>query len=162
MKKYNKVLTLFLVLVLSLGVFTACNKDDQKATDKKASDNKVEDAKMEYITVEDFQKDLENDKYLILDLRKAEDYKKGHIPGAISADLDVVVSGNDIEKGNEVVKKATEGNDKEIVLVCYSGKKYAQAGTNALKALEADMSKVRTLEGGMKAWTEKFPDTIEK
>ena len=39
-----------------------------------------------------------------------------------------------------------------------SGKRYAQAATNALSAIGYDMSKVYTLEGGFTAWSEKFPE----
>ena len=39
------------------------------------------------------------------------------------------------------------------MLICYSGKTYAQAGTNVLSAIGANMDNVFTLEGGMKAWT---------
>ena len=35
----------------------------------------------------------------------------------------------------------------------YSGKSYAQAGTNVLSVIGANMDNVFTLEGGMKAWT---------
>ena len=44
------------------------------------------------------------------------------------------------------------GADKKLVLICYSGKTYAQAGTNVLSAIGANMDNVFTLEGGMKAW----------
>ncbi|MDO5016355.1 MAG: rhodanese-like domain-containing protein [Eubacteriales bacterium] len=159
MTKQSKLLSLLLVFVLTLSVFAACSPADQKNGEKTDT---PKDAEMQYISPEDLKKDLDSDKYLILDLRKDADFKEGHIPGANSADLDVVVSDNDIEKGNEVVKKAIDGNDKIIVLVCYSGKRYAQAGTNALQALEQDLSQVYTLEGGMKAWTEKYPDDITK
>ena len=43
----------------------------------------------------------------------------------------------------------------------YSGKKYAQASTNALSAIGYDMDKVVTLEGGFTAWTETYPDNVE-
>lgn len=39
------------------------------------------------------------------------------------------------------------------MLICYSGKTYAQAGTNVLSVIGANMDDVFTLEGGMKAWT---------
>lgn len=39
------------------------------------------------------------------------------------------------------------------MLICYSGKTYAQAGTNVLSVIGANMDNVLTLEGGMKAWT---------
>lgn len=56
---------------------------------------------------------------------------------------------------------ATEGVDDTLVLVCYSGKKYAQATTNTLSKLGYDMSKVYTLEGGFNGWVETYPDTVE-
>ena len=161
MKKQSKILAILMILVFTLGLLSACAKDEKK-TGTDSANVAVEDAKMEYIGVDDVKENLDADKYLIVDLRKADDYKAGHIPGAIPADLDVIVSGKDFEKGKEVIKTAVEGKDKPIVLVCYSGKKYAQAGTNVLKALDHDMSKVFTLEGGMKAWTEKYADAIEK
>ena len=40
-----------------------------------------------------------------------------------------------------------------MVLVCYSGNKYAQACTDILNYLGADMGNVYTLDGGMKGWT---------
>jgi len=44
------------------------------------------------------------------------------------------------------------------ILVCYSGKRYAQAATNALSAIGYDMSKVYTLEGGFTNWSETLPE----
>ncbi len=150
MKNTKKVVSIVLVLLLSLGLFTACGKKD---------DGGKADVEMKKISAEDVKADM--DKYLLLDLRKAADYDEKHIPGAVSADLDVVVSGNDAAKGKEVIKKAIEGNEKPIVLVCYSGARYAQAGTNALSELGAKMDDVFTLEGGMKAWTEAYPEDVE-
>ena len=48
--------------------------------------------------------------------------------------------------------QAATGAGKTLVLVCYSGASYAQAGTNILSEMGADMDSVKTLEGGMKAW----------
>ena len=112
----------------------------------------AEDVAMQYITPDDAQADLGNGDYVYLDLRKAEDYQKGHIEGSINADMDAAKDG-DFGSGVENMEKALDGtNDKNLVLICYSGKRYAQAGTNVLSALGYDMSKVYTLEGGMKAW----------
>lgn len=112
----------------------------------------AEDVAMQYMTPDDAQADLGNADYIYLDLRKAEDYQKGHIEGAINADMDKAKDG-DFASGVENMEKALNGADgKDLVLICYSGKRYAQAGTNVLSALGYDMSKVYTLEGGMKAW----------
>ena len=51
--------------------------------------------------------------------------------------------------------------DDNLILVCYSGKRYAQATTNVLSALGYDMSKVYTLEGGFGQWTKVYPSNVE-
>ena len=44
-------------------------------------------------------------------------------------------------------------SDKKYVLLCYSGKSYAQAGTDVLvDELGVDAGSIYTLEGGMEAW----------
>ena len=82
------------------------------------------------------------------------------LSGAKGYDMDAAKEG-DAEAGKATMTEATKGLDKKIILVCYSGKRYAQAATNALSAIGYDMSKVYTLEGGFKAWSEAYPDHIE-
>jgi len=94
-----------------------------------------------------------DENYVFFDVRKAEDSAKATIPGAAAHDMDAAKEG-DFAHGVATMQLATRGLDKNIILVCYSGKRYAQASTNVLSALGYDMSKVFTLEGGMKAWTE--------
>ena len=71
---------------------------------------------------------------MFIDLRKADDYKAGHIKGAIAADMDACKGGdfqNGIDTMRAALKDATgseSGADKKLVLICYSGKTYAQAG----------------------------------
>ena len=105
----------------------------------------------------DAKEKLEDSGYVFFDLRKTEDSSKTTIPGAQAWDMDAAKEG-DAEAGKATMTKATQGLDKNIILVCYSGKRYAQATTNALSAIGYDMSKVYTLEGGFKAWSEKFPE----
>ena len=98
---------------------------------------------------------------LIVDLRKTEDYETSHIADSIPASLQKTVENDDYADGVETLSAALEdatgsdvGAGKTIVLVCYTGNKYAQAGTDILNALGADMSSVYTLEGGAKGWEE--------
>ena len=106
---------------------------------------------------------------VFVDLRKPEDAQKGAIAGAIFAPMNGAVDNNDYADaianitgalydatGNEV------GEGKEIVLVCYAGKKYAQAATDILNALGANMDQVYTLEGGMTAWNEAGLPTVAR
>lgn len=97
--------------------------------------------------------------YLILDARKVADYEKGHIAGAVSADLAAAVDGDDaagIATLKSVLTKNAgneTGSGKKIVILCYSGAKYAQKTTDLLGQIGADASSVFTLKGGYKAWT---------
>ena len=112
-----------------------------------------EDIAMNYIAPADALALLEDENYVFFDVRKAADHEAGHIPGSMSYDMDAAKEG-DFNAGLATMVEATKDLDKNIIVICYSGKRYAQATTNALSALGYDMSKVFTLEGGMKAWTE--------
>ena len=118
------------------------------------------DVEMQYMSVEDASTHLGEEGYTFLDVRKAEDYNTSHIPGAVGADMDAAKSG-DFNAGVSTMQVATRDLDDTLVVICYSGKSYAQATTNVLSALGYDMSKVYTLEGGFKAWTEAYPDNVE-
>ena len=118
------------------------------------------DVEMKYMTADETEAVLGNTDYVIVDVRKAADYAEGHIPGSVSVDMDAAVKG-DAEAGKATMTKATQGLDKNIILVCYSGKRYAQATTNALSAIGYDMSKVFTLQDGFNNWKEVKADKIE-
>ena len=117
------------------------------------------DVEMQYITPADALEVIENEEYVFFDVRKAEDYAAGHIPGALGYDMDAAKEGN-FQAGVTTMTPALRGLDKQIILVCYSGKRYAQATTNVLSARGYDMTKVYTLEGGFTAWSETYPDQI--
>ena len=119
-----------------------------------------QDVEMQYMSVEDASKHLGEEGYTFLDVRKAEDYTASHIPGAVGADMDAAKSG-DFNAGVSTMQVATRDLDDALVVICYTGKSYAQATTNVLSALGYDMSKVYTLEGGFEAWTEAYPDNVE-
>ena len=146
----KRIISLLLAMVMLLGL-AACGSSAPATTEATA------DVAMQYITPEDAKAKLDDSGYVFFDLRKAEDSGKTTVPGAQAWDMDAAKEG-DAEAGKATMTKATQGLDKNIILVCYSGKRYAQATTNALSAIGYDMSKVYTLEGGFKAWSEKFPD----
>ncbi|MBN1138248.1 MAG: rhodanese-like domain-containing protein, partial [Anaerolineae bacterium] len=68
--------------------------------------------------------DAENDPYII-SLRSAEDYAKGHIPGAVNMSVKDLFSLENL---------ATIPPDRDVVLVCYTGQTAGQA-TAALNML---------------------------
>ncbi len=148
----KKTLSLLLALVMVLAL-AACGKE-------KKDEAPAGDVEMKYMTADETLAVLGTDGYTIMDIRKAADYATAHITGAVSADMDAAVNG-DAEAGKATMKTATEGMDDTLILVCYSGKKYAQAATNALSANGYDMSKVFTLEGGFNNWSEVQSDHVE-
>ncbi|WP_418243930.1 rhodanese-like domain-containing protein [Ellagibacter isourolithinifaciens] len=91
-------------------------------------------------TPADAEANLDSSDYVFIDLRKADDYKAGHIKGAIAADMDAC-KGGDFQNGVNTMKAALKdatgsesGGGKKLVLICYSGKTYAQAGTNVFSS----------------------------
>ncbi len=52
-------------------------------------------------------------KYFVVDVRPAEDYAKGHIPGAISMPIDVLFRSANLAK--------LPASEKPILIVCHSG-----------------------------------------
>ena len=100
----------------------------------------------------------------LLDLRQAKDYAIGHVPGAVSADVNGAVSGSDAAAAKTNVEAAIAGDPdgKKYVLLCYSGNAYANAGRKILLELGIKNDNILILgqddgtqgpNGGMKAWT---------
>lgn len=92
---------------------------------------------------------------VILDARKADDYKDAHIGGAVSADMDGYVSGT-ISKADSDnnIKSVVEqkGADKKYIIICYSGNRYAKAATEVLVKNGVKVSNIAILTDGMGAW----------
>ena len=149
----KKFMALLLAMVMMLGL-VACGAAAPAATEGAAAD-----VAMQYITADEAKELLENDEYVFFDVRKAADSSANSIPGAVAWDMDAAKEG-DAEAGKATMTEATKDLDKKLILVCYSGKRYAQATTNALAAIGYDMTKVYTLEGGFNGWSEKFPELV--
>ena len=146
----KRIISLLLVLVMALGL-VACGAPAAEAPAE------AENVPMQYIKADEAKELLESDEYVFFDIRKAADSSANSIPGALAYDMDAAKEG-DAEAGKATMTEATKGLDKKIILVCYSGKRYAQAATNALSAIGYDMSKVYTLEGGFTNWSEVLPE----
>ena len=109
---------------------------------------------------------MKDSSYVILDARKVADYEKGHIAGAVSADVGGIFSGNkDAAAANVTAAVAKYGKDKKYIVICYTGNKYAKAATGLLKNNGVENANIETLggddsmrsaAGGMKAWNAKY------
>lgn len=96
-----------------------------------------------------------DDKTVILDARKAADYKDAHIGGTVSADMDGYVSGtiSKAESDNNIKSVVEQkGADKKYIIICYSGNRYAKAATEVLVENGVKVSNISILTGGMGAW----------
>ena len=157
----KRIIALLLCMMMVLGMFAACGASKApEAQEVPGVTAPAADVAMQYITVEDAANVLNDSAYIFFDVRKAADHETSHIPGAEGHDMDAAKNG-DFAAGVATMEKAIKDLDKNIIVICYSGKSYAQATTNVLAALGYDMTKVYTLEGGYKAWTEKFPENVE-
>ena len=157
-KKFFGVLAALCLTFCASFTLAGCSSSSSSSSDSSSSSSsaEVKEVTMTEEAVSSLKDEVGKDDVVFLDVRKADDYKAGHIIGAVNADMDKAKDG-DNEDGKSTMQAAIKANNlknQKLVLVCYSGKKYAQAGTNILSALGYDMSKVVTLQGGMKAWTE--------
>lgn len=121
-------------------------------------------------------KKMKDSSYVILDARKTDDasrggYIQGHIPGAVSADVDGIVNNGDSAAAAENVKTVVDkyGKDKKYIVICYSGNRYAKVATGLLMNNGIKNANIQTLggddsqqsnAGGMKAWTAKYPSYV--
>ena len=81
-----------------------------------------------------------NNNPIIISVRKAEDYAKGHIPGAVNIPFTSIAKKENLQKLDP---------DKEIVVYCYTGRTGSQA-TAILNVLGYD---AKNLLWGMSGWT---------
>ena len=119
---------------------------------------------------------MKDSSYVILDARKTDDasrggYIQGHIPGAVSADVDGIVYGNNKDAAAANVKAAVDkyGKDKKYIVICYSGNKYAKVATGLLMNNGIKNANIQTLggddsqqsnAGGMTAWKAKYASYV--
>lgn len=77
-------------------------------------------------------------RFLFVDIRKKQDYEKGHIKGAIN-----------IPYENLEIKKELPLREQEIVVYCQLG----TLGIKAVRMLESIGYKAYNLSGGFQRWT---------
>ena len=109
------------------------------------------------ISAADLKADIDSTQsYKLIDARKAADYATSHIVGAVSADMDSVVSGTDEATALANAKAAITGDsaNQKYAIICYSGNRYAQKATEMLIKNGVDRANIVTLSDGMKGWAE--------
>ena len=156
----KRLISALLVAVMILGLLCACGAKAPETETVPAVTAPAGDVAMQYITVAEAHELLNAEGYTFVDVRKAADHNTSTIPGAIGIDMDAAKEG-DFAAGVAAMQTLTQTTGDNLIIICYSGKRYAQATTNVLSALGYDMSKVYTLEGGFTAWSEAYPENVE-
>ena len=176
--KKSLLLTLAMVLVCFALVFAGCTATDETVDDQNNvedvntnedannennADNEATEPQYQYIDKADVKAIIDESQagYVLLDLRKAADYEAGHIVTAVSADVDSAVSNSDNDTATANLQAALEaatgdalGGDNNLILICYSGQKYAQTATGLLQDMGGAATQIYTLEGGHNGWAE--------
>ena len=75
----------------------------------KAEQGNAEANPMQYVAKEDFKTSIESDssEYIILDVRKVEDFNTSHILGSVSGDVDAANKGGDDAERNRKFKSSS-------------------------------------------------------
>jgi rhodanese-related sulfurtransferase len=96
-------------------------------------------AKMEFTTGPvELERELKGGDIVVVDVRAAEDYEKGHVPGAISLPEDRW--------------ERPEGLDRQRVNVLYCYSQVCHLAARAAVELSSQGYPVRELEGGFEGW----------
>ena len=128
--KKNKFLAVSMAAVLSL-TLVGCSST---STSTSSSDNNTNTV-VKAMSGEDLNKiekdDKEKEKYLVIDVRDAKEYKEGHVKHAIN------IPHTDIEKEAE---RISAWKEKPVVVYCNTGKKSKEAAEKLTKAGFKDVS----------------------
>jgi len=105
---------------------------------------------------------LSNSKLVVLDVRKIEDYKVGHIPGAVSS----IAASWSPKKGNLnaelpdvglledlIMEAGIDGSNWVVIANSEGGSQYHASARVALTLMYAGLDNVAILDGGMAVWT---------
>ena len=143
-----KSLPLIVLLVASLG--NPLHGQAPKAENPAANAVVPAQAKVQNVTPDEVEKLVkENPKLLILDVRTAEEFEKGHLTGAV----------NDSFLDEDFAKKLPAVKGRPIVVHCASGGR----STRALEVLKGlDFPVIYHMNGGYKAWVDAGKQVVGK
>lgn len=132
-----RLIVLVLAVTISLFIINNCNRNqDEKQYDKDSLG----------INFQLFHEKFKNNKNLqILDTRTLDEYKNGHIPGAL------VVPVQDLESSKDISNILSSFNkNEEVYIYCTAGGPRSQRATQILRTL--GFKKAHFVEGGIAKW----------
>jgi rhodanese-related sulfurtransferase len=99
----------------------------------------------------------QNGKLILLDIREPDEYRAMHIRNAINVPRGILESS--CEYGYEdTVPELASARDRDIVVICRSGKRSALA---ADVMLQLGYTKVRSLKTGMRGWSDYEQEMVD-
>jgi len=96
---------------------------------------------------------------VVVDVRKVDDYKAGHVPGAVNVlGLYIPMGGlsNEVPEADELSELLAEAGikaDSKVVIVESNGARFTWATRVAWTLVYAGIADVAVLDGGFEAWT---------
>ena len=141
MKKKRMVFSVVLLLCI---ILIACGQTKEKEDLIEETTTETEEEqltmKFERITMEEAKRLMvEEEEYVILDVRRKEEYAQGHIPGAVCIPNESI--------GEEMLEELPE-KDQLLLVYCRSGNRSKQA---AAKLAEIGYSNIKEF-GGILDW----------
>lgn len=174
----KKVVALLLVLVLALASAAGCGKQASSVNTKTTpaatkigtapdgSEIAIEKATMKFIkdyeagkyqlaSTEDLNKWIgEKKDMIVIDTMPADFYAKGHIPGALNAELPKTGMADATDEQKAAFIKQL-GTDKDQTIVVYCGfTACARSDVGAVLAIQQGFKNVYRVPGGIAAWNE--------
>ena len=163
---------LSLILFSLIFIFAmACNNEAKESTDGadttaakffNSDEEMVADAKaqIEEISVTKLKEMLDAEEaMLLIDVRMAEEFKTGYIMGSVNIPRGVLEFRINKESFWEEEMLYVPKKDDQIIILCKLGQRGSLA-TLTLKSM--GFTNVKNLDGGFKAFSEAYPDAVEK
>ena len=122
------------IIVFSLALLSAAGVFCSGAVRKNSN-------KFKSLSTKEFEKAIKSKDVRLIDVRTAEEYKQGHIPGAINIDVN---SSDFAERCLKVL-----GSGETAALYCRSGRR----SKNAANILSSRWTSIIELDGGFLSWT---------
>lgn len=163
----RKTIALMVGLVLSMFVFAGCSKQvNSVGTSPNGSEVAIEKATMKFmkdyqaggyklVSTEDLNKWVgEKKDMIIVDTMPADSFAKGHIPGAVNAELPKTGMSDATDEQKAAFLKIL-GTDKNKTIVVYCGfVGCARSDVGAVLAVKEGFTNVYRVPGGSIAWGE--------
>lgn len=146
-----KKASIFSLLIAGVLSVTACGNSEKAATtsgSEAATAQQTQKGTMGNVSSEELQQQIGNENVIILDVRTAEELKRGVVEGAVNIDF---------YSPNFKSEALQLDQSKEIYIVCHSGRRSASAAS----ILAENGYNVKNVLGGMSAWQQKGLPTVQ-